>query len=192
MPALSAEISEFTTRGTLPPARKCPSSSLTLSEMPALWPLISGNTMARGSTRRNRMPKSVRKETRTPENRAVSHRPNGMNRKKMTKAMMAMKTSASTIPRLTIESSTKSPDFERWAGSARSLLNYPLHHVTVPFAPDHPDSASLAQVLAFGDDVHPLAGDGGGAGGSQVGHGDAVLSHQVGPRQGRDIPPRPP
>jgi hypothetical protein len=31
----------------------------------------------------------------------------------MTKAMMAMKTSASTIPRLTIESSTTSPDCER-------------------------------------------------------------------------------
>ncbi len=77
MPALSAEISAFTTRCTLPPARKCPSSSLTSRLMPALCPLISGSTMARGSTRRNRMPKSVRNETRTPEKRAVSQSPNG-------------------------------------------------------------------------------------------------------------------
>ncbi len=109
MPALSAEISALTTRFTLPPARKCPSSSLTSRLMPALCPLISGSTIARGSTRRNRMPKSVRNETRTPENRAVSHRPKGMNWKKMMKAMMAMNTSASTIPRLTIESSTEVP-----------------------------------------------------------------------------------
>ena len=102
-------MSALTTRLTLPPARKCPSSSLTSRLIPALCPLISGNTIARGSTRRNRIPKSVRKETRTPENRAVSHRPKGMNWKKMMSAITEMKTSASTMPRLTIESSTEAP-----------------------------------------------------------------------------------
>ena len=52
--------------------------------MPALCALMSGNTIACGSTRRNRIPKRVRNETRTPENSAVSQSPNGMNWKNTT------------------------------------------------------------------------------------------------------------
>ena len=74
--------------------------------MPALCPLMSGSTMARGSTRRKRMPNRVKKGTRMPENSAVSHRPNGMNWKKITRMMTAMNASASTTPRLNIDSST--------------------------------------------------------------------------------------
>ena len=40
---------------------------------------MSGNTIARGSTRRKRMPKRVKNETLIPENSAVSHSPKGMN-----------------------------------------------------------------------------------------------------------------
>ena len=77
MPALSAEMSAFTTRWTLPPERKWASSSLTLSAMPALCAVISGSTIAAGFTLRSRMPMSVRNETRTPEASARIQSPIG-------------------------------------------------------------------------------------------------------------------
>ena len=67
---------------------------------PALRAVISGSTMAAGLTLRKRMPNRVRKETRTPEAAARIQSPMGMNRKKMTAKMKAMKNSASTRPRL--------------------------------------------------------------------------------------------
>ena len=54
--------------------------------------------MARGSTRRKRIPNRVKNGTRIPEKSAVSQRPNGMNWKKTTRMMMAMKTSATHHP----------------------------------------------------------------------------------------------
>ena len=74
--------------------------------MPALCALIRGNTMARGSTRRKRIPNRVKNEIRIPEKSAVSHSPKGMNWKKTTRMMTAMNASASTTPRLSIDSST--------------------------------------------------------------------------------------
>ena len=65
-----------------------------------MWALISGNTIAFGSTRRNRIPKRVKNDTRTPEKSAVSQSPNGMNWKKMTRMMTAMNASASTTPKV--------------------------------------------------------------------------------------------
>ena len=70
---------------------------------------MSGSTIARGFTWRKRMPKRVKNETLIPENSAVIHSPKGMNWKKITIAMTAMKISASTMPRLIIESSTAAP-----------------------------------------------------------------------------------
>jgi hypothetical protein len=47
---------------------------------PAFVAAISGSTIDRGSTRRNRIPNRFRNESRTPEANAVIHSPIGMNR----------------------------------------------------------------------------------------------------------------
>jgi len=80
-----------------------------LTPSPAFRAVMSGSTMAAGATLRKRMPKSVRKETRTPDARARIQSPTGMNRKKMTRKMTAMNTSAIAKPTLREVSSTGSP-----------------------------------------------------------------------------------
>ena len=66
---------------------------------PALCALISGLTMAAGFTFRNRIPKSVTNDTRTPDASACSHRPRGMKRKTSVMKMRAKKPSTSRMPR---------------------------------------------------------------------------------------------
>jgi hypothetical protein len=68
--------------------------------------------MAAGATLRNRMPNSVKKDTRTPEASALIQRPTGMKRKKMIRKMKAMNINAIASPTLTEVSSTfLSPNF---------------------------------------------------------------------------------
>ncbi len=65
--------------------------------IPALLAWISGSTMWAGFTFRKRIPKSVAKDTLTPEARAVTHNPMGMNRKKMDSTMKPRTTAAMII-----------------------------------------------------------------------------------------------
>src|SRR3990167_2743730 len=113
--------------------------------------MISGLTMKAGLTFRKRIPKRVRKETRTPEARAVIHSPIGMNRKKTTRRRKPRKSRTrkkpgaivfrSTVPSLRMKSYVRSD------GPDDVPIAVALHHL---------DGGPRLDELAFGHHVKPF------------------------------------
>src|SRR2546430_2248107 len=124
-----------------------------LSWSPALVAWIIGYTIFFGSTLRNRMPNSVPKCTRTPEENAVIHSPIGTKWKKIEAATKnpKMRTSTTGPPMSPIPRSLR----RRPGTELRSRPDDDTH----AFGAHHDDRRPGLHPVAFGRDVDALAAD---------------------------------
>src|SRR5690606_3919105 len=160
-----------------------------LSASPALWAVISGVTIPDGFTFRNRMKKSCRNGTRTPDTSAWNQRPMGKKRRKTTSRRNPKKNRTRMIPGPSVEKSftSRSGGWKGRGGTVRRSGHRP-HDVTVALGADHAHGRAGRDEAGLGHRVNALVAHDDRAGGAQVGDGGALPPHQLGARQRGDVP----